>query len=162
LLAQTNICIRHYENIILVQKNKHVTNLKNPEPQVIAEAITTFALNNKTREKKKLWQHKRASIPTITMVGTYPTFYRISVTTQLSEAVLKGTYPPTRTRVLARVRRFSPVLHRGKYLGMQSLDNRVGFSHVWRPSNSSLGPKHRYYLSHAVVLLGAQSIIDAI
>ena len=55
------------------------------------------------------------------MVGTNPVFYKIPVTAELSEAVRRGTYPATETRVL----KYVPVLPRRRSLGMRPLENRV-------------------------------------
>ena len=120
-LTQTDVCIMDDNEILcLVHEDKRATNIKDPEPQVIAEAIATFALNNKTRDKYNLQPRNRAFIPAITMTGTYPTFYKIPVTTQLSQATQRGIYCQPETRVL----RFSPVLPTRTSLGMRFLDNR--------------------------------------
>ncbi|KAI0293452.1 hypothetical protein BC826DRAFT_936201 [Russula brevipes] len=121
-LAQIDVCIMDDNEILLllVQEDNRATSIKDPEPQVIAEAIAAFALNNKTQQKYNLQPCNRAVIPAMTMAGTYPTFYKIPVTTQLSQAIQQGTYPQTETRIL----RFSPVLPRRISLGMRPLDNR--------------------------------------
>jgi len=120
-LAQTDVCIMDdNEILLLVQEDKRATSIKDPEPQVIAEAIAAFALNNKTRQKYNLQPCNEAVIPAMTMTGTYPIFYKIPITTQLSQAIQQGTYPQTETRIL----RFSPVLPRRISLGMRPLDNR--------------------------------------
>ncbi|KAI0291681.1 hypothetical protein BC826DRAFT_469341 [Russula brevipes] len=120
LLAQPDICIMDDNEIFLLVQDDKCGFSKDPEPQVIAEAIAAFVLNNKTREKRNLQPHNRAVIPAITLTGTCPTFYKIPVTTQLSQAVQQGTYPPTETRIL----RFLPALPRPISLGIWPLDNR--------------------------------------
>jgi len=110
------------EVILLVQEDKRLTSAKDPEPQVIAEAIAAFALNNKVRQDSLgLSPLPSITFPAITMVGTNPNFYKITVTVELSAAVQQGTYPPTETQVL----KYVPVLPRRRSLGMRQLENRV-------------------------------------
>ncbi|KAG2043052.1 hypothetical protein BDR03DRAFT_942745 [Suillus americanus] len=47
------------------------------------------------------------TIPAITLQGLTPTFYKIPVTVELSEAVARGTYPTSKTRVLRYFPKFS-------------------------------------------------------
>jgi hypothetical protein len=102
--------------------DKRLSSLKEPEPQVIAEAIAAFAANNKVRVTSlNLAPLAAATFPAITMVGTSPIFYKITVTAQLSTAVQQGTYPEHETRVL----RYIPVFPRRQSLGMRPLENRV-------------------------------------
>lgn len=50
-VAQTDICVMDDDEILLlVQEDKRLSSLKDPEPQVIAEAIAAYAMNNKVRE----------------------------------------------------------------------------------------------------------------
>ncbi|KAJ7832188.1 hypothetical protein B0H13DRAFT_2679186 [Mycena leptocephala] len=57
-----------------------------PEPQVIAEAVAAFQRNDFTRERElHLRALDRMIIPAITMYGTCPTFYKITVTASLNE-----------------------------------------------------------------------------
>ncbi|KAH9953131.1 hypothetical protein BC827DRAFT_173940 [Russula dissimulans] len=120
-LAQTDVCVMDDKEILLlVQEDQRAYSIKDPEPQVVAEAIATFVLNNKTRQKYNQQPRNRAIIPAITMTRTYPIFYKIPVTTQLSQAVQQGSFPPTETRIL----RYYPVLPRRISLGMRPLDNR--------------------------------------
>jgi hypothetical protein len=53
--------------------------------------------------------------PVITMAGTTPIFYKITITTSLSEAVQSGTYPKLETHVF----RYVPVLpwRSGEFIG---------------------------------------------
>ncbi|KAG1780204.1 hypothetical protein EV702DRAFT_1194346 [Suillus placidus] len=85
--------------ILLVQENKIRGSTRNPLPQVVAEAIAAFGENN--RILVELGEHYRQSItiPAITMQGTYPTFYKIKVTSKLAKAVRKGYYPVIQTTV---------------------------------------------------------------
>jgi len=121
--AQTDVCVMDdNEVLLLVQEDKRLLSLKDPEPQVVAEAIAAYALNNKVRVTSlNLPPLPAVTLPAITMVGTNPIFYKITVTAELSTAVQQGTYPTTETRVL----RYIPVLPRRHSLGMRPLENRV-------------------------------------
>jgi hypothetical protein len=122
-LAQTDICVMDdNEVLLLVQEDKRLLSVKDPEPQVIAEAIAAYAVNNKVRVGSlNLAPLTAVTLPAITMIGTNPIFYKITVTAELSTAVQQGTYPVTETRVL----RYIPVLPRRQSLGMRPLENRV-------------------------------------
>ena len=51
LFAQNDVCIMDdNEILLLLQENKRLTSMVDPEPQIIAEAIAAFALNNRKRE----------------------------------------------------------------------------------------------------------------
>ncbi|KAM6493592.1 hypothetical protein JOM56_011726 [Amanita muscaria] len=121
--AQTDICVMDdNEILLLVQEDKRLLSLKDPEPQVIAEAIAAFAVNNKVRvESLSLPPLAAATFPAITMVGTNPIFYKITVTAELSTAVRQGTYPATETSAL----KYIPALPKRQSLGMRPLENRV-------------------------------------
>lgn len=96
--------------------------MKDPEPQVIAEAIAAFALNNRKRERDlNLPLCNSIMFPCLTMVGTTPVFYKITITAALSRAVQTGSYPETETRVL----RYIPSLPRRNSEGMRPLPNRL-------------------------------------
>ncbi|KAG0705462.1 hypothetical protein DFH29DRAFT_278970 [Suillus ampliporus] len=118
--ARTNVCVTGDDEmmILLVQTKK----FQDPEPQVIAEAIAAYADNNMTRTRWQLRPHLPAiTFPAIAMHGTYPIFYRITVTAQLCDAVAAGMYPPTETRVL----RYVPDLPLPHNKGMHFLQNRI-------------------------------------
>jgi hypothetical protein len=122
-IAQTDVCVMDdNEVLLLLQEDKRLLSLRDPEPQVVAEAIAAYAMNNKVREAS-LGLPPLASVtfPAITMIGTNPIFYKITVTAELSAAVQQGTYPAMETRVL----RYIPVLPRRRSLGMRPLENRV-------------------------------------
>jgi hypothetical protein len=99
--AQTDVALVHGASTILlvVQEDKATLGTRDPEPQVIAEAIATFQHN--TRNRKLLDQPELDSmtIPCITMIGTRPIFYLVPVTRELSDAVAAGQYPPSSTVV---------------------------------------------------------------
>ena len=80
------------EVLLLVQEDKRLLSLKDPEPQVIAEAIAAYAVNNKVRIAfLNLAPLTTVTPPAITMIGTNPIFYKITITAELSTAVQPGT-----------------------------------------------------------------------
>lgn len=121
--AKTDVCILNdNEILLLLQENKAHLNDTDPEPQVIAEAIAAFQHNNRIRTID-LQQPSIESItfPCITMIGTYPTFYKVTVTEELSAAVRHGQYPNYTTFV----ERFDPLIGTRRYsYGMKPLENR--------------------------------------
>jgi hypothetical protein len=122
-VAQTDVCVMDdNEILLLLQEDKRLTSMKDPEPQVIAEAIAAFALNNRKRERDlNLPLCNSIMFPCLTMVGTTPVFYKIAITAALSRAVQTGSYPETETRVL----RYIPSLPRRNSEGMRPLPNRL-------------------------------------
>ena len=122
-VAQTNVCIMDdNEILLLLQEDKRLTSMKDPEPQVIAEAIAAFALNNRKRERDlNLPPCNSIMFPCLTMVGTTPVFYKITITAALSKAIQTGTYPETGTHVLCYI----PALPRRSSEGMRPLPNRL-------------------------------------
>jgi hypothetical protein len=122
-VAQTDVCIMDdNEILLLLQEDNRLTSMKDPEPQVIAEAIAAFALNNQKRERDlNLAPCNSMMFPCLTMVGTTPVLYKITITAALSKAVQTGTYPETETRVL----RYIPALPRRNSEGMRPLPNRL-------------------------------------
>lgn len=123
LVAQTDICIIDDDGILLLlQEDKRLTSMENPEPQVIAEALAAFALNNRKRERDlNLPPCNSIIFPCLTMIGTTLTFYKITVTAALSKAVQTGTYPEAETCVL----RYIPALPCRNSDGMRPLLNRL-------------------------------------
>ncbi|KAJ7458739.1 hypothetical protein B0H11DRAFT_1634923, partial [Mycena galericulata] len=80
-----------------------------------------FQRNNYTRERElHLHTLDRMVIPAIIMHGTFPTFYKITVTASLNDAVKTGVYPTVATTVY----RYIPRLPRRNGDGMKHLDNR--------------------------------------
>lgn len=111
------------EILLLIQEDKSHISLIDPEPQLIAEAIVAFQHNNSIR-MRDLGQCglKEYTFHCLTMVGTYPTFYKIKVSKDLDNTVRFGSYPEES----AQVYRFEPVIGRGRYrLGMKDVDNRI-------------------------------------
>ncbi|KAG1780198.1 hypothetical protein EV702DRAFT_1081437 [Suillus placidus] len=117
--AEINICIvgENQHTIMLVLDKK----LKDPEPQVIAAAIAAYANDNEIRTMRHRPRLPTITFPAITMHGTYPIFYKITVTAQLCDAVAFGTYPPTTTHAL----RYIPDLPLPYNEGMHLLQNRI-------------------------------------
>jgi hypothetical protein len=99
--AQPDICLTQGWSTILlvVQEDRITVSACDPEPQVIAEAITTFQCNNHTRARLGEPELDSMTIPCITMVGTRPIFYLVPVTRELSEAVATAQYPISPTMV---------------------------------------------------------------
>ncbi|KAF8800118.1 hypothetical protein BYT27DRAFT_7149116 [Phlegmacium glaucopus] len=122
-IAQTNLCIMdNNEILLLLQEDKRLSSMENPEPQLIAEVIAAFARNNMQREHYLHLQPRNTIMfPSLVMVGTTPTFYKIPVTAALSQAVQNGTYPEIKTQVL----RYIPTLPCRNSEGMRPLPNRL-------------------------------------
>jgi hypothetical protein len=120
--AQTDVCICDEKDILLlVQEDKCLENPADPEPQLIAEAIAAYQCNNLTRERDLyLPRLDEMVFPAITLVGTFPTFYKIKITAGLNDAVVSGTFPGIETVVFRHI----PRLPRRKSEGMKPLDNR--------------------------------------
>ncbi|KAJ7118373.1 hypothetical protein C8R44DRAFT_626218, partial [Mycena epipterygia] len=92
-----------------------------PEPQVIAEAIAAFQRNNFTHERElRLHALDRMVLPAIAMYETFPTFYKITVTASLNDAVKTGVFPAVATTVYRHI----PRLPRRNSDGMKHLENR--------------------------------------
>ena len=54
-VSQTDVWVRDdNEVLLLLQEDKRLTSMTDPEPQVIAEALATFALNNRKRIRSPL------------------------------------------------------------------------------------------------------------
>ena len=120
--AQTDVCICDENNILLlVQEDKRLDNVVDPEPHLIAEAIAAYQRNNRTRQRElHLPILEEIMFPAITLVGTFPTFYKIKVTAMLNDAVVTGRYPAVETIVFRHI----PRLPRRNSEGMKPLDNR--------------------------------------
>jgi hypothetical protein len=120
--AKSDVCLVHLNSMILlvVQEDKTAFSSKDPEPQVIAEAIATFQHNNRKRANLDLPLLDAMTIPCITMVGTRPFFYQVPVTRQLSDSVVTGQFPPQPTVV----KRCAPPARRRASEGMEVPDYR--------------------------------------
>jgi hypothetical protein len=78
--------------LLVVQEDKTTVSVRDPEPQVIAEAIATFQCNNRIRARLGEPELDSMTIPCIAMIGTRPIFYLVPVTRELSEAVATAQY----------------------------------------------------------------------
>lgn len=105
-----------------MQEDKQLDNPDDPEPQLIAEAIAAYQRNNFVRDRVLLIPTlDEITFPGITLLGTLPTFYKISVPAQLNCCVIGGTYPPNAVVVY----RHTPRLPRRVSERMKPLDNRT-------------------------------------
>ena len=122
--AKADVCILDVDSelLLLVQEDKSHINPADPEPQLIAEAIAAFQENNKNRVNNLFVDPLKSQVfPGITMVGTFPRFYKVTVTTDLDMCVRGGTYPAAETIV----ERHTPRVPRRRSDGMRPLDNRI-------------------------------------
>jgi hypothetical protein len=122
--AETDVCVKDSNGILLLiqEDKKDPYKYSNAEAQLIAEAIAAFQYNN-IRRKDVLDIDVLDSylFPGITMVGTYPTFYKITVTNQLDTAISHGDKPKETTYV----ERFNPIEGLEKIEGMKPIKNRI-------------------------------------
>ncbi|KAF8347370.1 hypothetical protein F5887DRAFT_1060744 [Amanita rubescens] len=125
--AKTDVCIVDDDDndiVLLVQEDKRHIERKDPEPQLIAEAIAAFQTNNTRRTRILGLNAIDAKVMAgITMVGSSPTFYKIPVTQGLAGAVERGQFPVTPTVVYAHLPEVARPAHRLSE-GMKPLDNR--------------------------------------
>jgi len=123
--ANTDVCVID-ENlrILLVQEDRKYLDALDPEPQLIAEAIAAFQQNNSLESPGLQPPIQAKTIPGITMIGSTPTFYKITITQDLVQAVETGQYPANQTTVHKLV---PPVDDpaRLKQDGMRPLNNRA-------------------------------------
>ncbi|KAF8628618.1 hypothetical protein AX17_005953 [Amanita inopinata Kibby_2008] len=123
VFAKTDVCLldASSEILLLIQEDKTHINPSNPEAQLIAEAIATFQQNNAKRVDDLFLEPLETQvIPGITMVGTFPRFYKIKVTTDLDNSIRFGQYPAMQTVVY----RHTPRVPRRRSDGMRPLENR--------------------------------------
>jgi hypothetical protein len=118
------VCLIHNPTFVLLVlvKDKTLTNRTSAVAQVIAVAIAAFQFNNKMRMDHGLDPLGAMTPPCITMNGTLPTFYLVTVTTELSNAVITGQYPATQTRVLTCATVPTHILRAGT--GMEDMEYR--------------------------------------
>jgi hypothetical protein len=123
VFAKTDVCLMDAssEILLLVQEDKTHINPSDPEAQLMAEAIAAFQENNTKRVNDLFLEPLEMQvIPGITMVGTFPRFYKIKVTADLDQCIRFGQYPETQTVVY----RHTPRVPRRRSDGMRPLDNR--------------------------------------
>jgi hypothetical protein len=121
--TKTDVCILDdsFEILLLAQEDKSHICESDPEAQLVAEAVAAFQANNEIRVNERFVQPlQRYVFPGITMVGTFPRFYKIAVTADLDQAIRYGDYPPTETIVY----RHTPRVPGGRNEGMKPLMNR--------------------------------------
>ncbi|KAJ8496415.1 hypothetical protein ONZ45_g12479 [Pleurotus djamor] len=114
--AKTDICVMRRiglgaQYVLLVQEDKvrcHLdlnaapltTNLVNlVAPPIFAAACAAFAENNAVRSRARVPLLDKMTFPGITLVGSTPTFYKITVTKGLIIALATGQYPEKSTNV---------------------------------------------------------------
>ena len=129
--TRTDLCVVNrslsvglHDIVLLVQEDKRHLDKLDPEPQLIAEAIATFQRNKRRLSRMGLPMPNQMTIPGITIIGTAPTFFKISITSALVKAVETGIYPSQDTIV----HRLVPPVPRPHLLeehGMKPLDNRA-------------------------------------
>jgi hypothetical protein len=119
--AQVDVCVESLNNtsLLLLQEDKTNESFKDPEPQVIAEAIAAFQENNRIRSKRFLNPLDMMIFPCITMRGTFPVFYLVPITKNLSDCIKEGKYPERETTVL----RHTPKVKRSSD-GMRPTENK--------------------------------------
>ncbi|KAF8630342.1 hypothetical protein AX17_005435 [Amanita inopinata Kibby_2008] len=129
VFAKTDVCLMgaSYENAsskirLLIQEDKrHINPKSDPEAQLIAAAIAAFQQNNTNRVGNLFLEPLEVQvIPGITMVGTFPRFYKIKVTADLDCSVRFGQYPALQTIVY----RYTPRVPGRRSDGMRPLVNR--------------------------------------
>ncbi|KAK0470706.1 hypothetical protein IW261DRAFT_1572894 [Armillaria novae-zelandiae] len=96
--AQTDLCLIQGTTTILLVIQEDTTLVS--EARVIADAVAAFQYNNTARDRNGLDPLDSMTIPAITMVGTRPIFYKVPVTQELSDAVITGQYPVSKTEVI--------------------------------------------------------------
>ncbi|KAI9439134.1 hypothetical protein H4582DRAFT_1947116 [Lactarius indigo] len=96
--TKTDVCVvnQNTDILLVVQEAK---NSLDPEPQLIAQAIAAFQYNNGLLRRIGKQPIKKKTIPGITMTGTMPMFYKITVTQDLVDAVETAQYPQNPTTV---------------------------------------------------------------
>ena len=97
----TDVCLFQDSSTILmlVQGGNADADSSDPEPQLIAKAITAYQRNNRIRAQLGETPLDFMNIPCIIMAGARPIFYLVRVTKELSDAVTTRQWPYTRTVV---------------------------------------------------------------
>jgi len=117
-VTHPDLCLLNDDEILLLVLHRK-QGLDDTEPQIIAAAIAAYAMNNKLRRGSP--PLPAITFPAITLAVTDFTFYKITVTAELSTAVQQGVYPATQTQVL----KYIPLLPKPFMSGMYPLENRV-------------------------------------
>jgi hypothetical protein len=120
--AQTDFCVVDmHEYLLLVQEDNQVVGSYYPEARLVAAAIAAFYQNNRRRLENHLPILKSRIIAGMTMCGISPRFYKIPITQDLVDCVLRGIEPMTETKVLRLMLSFPD----GFSEGMVPLGNRL-------------------------------------
>jgi hypothetical protein len=100
-LAQPDICLVQGSSTVLlvVRINTPSVTARDPEAQVIGDAIAAFQHNNRNRVRLGPEKLDEMVIPCITMMGTRPIFYMVPVSKDLSNSVITGQYPQHSTSI---------------------------------------------------------------
>ena len=119
--AQTDICLVYDDAVLLlVQEDKERT-MGYAEAQLIAEAVAARQYNIRSGILDK---ETTEIIPAVLMIGTYPVFYKISVTAELGHSIASLNYPIIETKVTKcspKVPRYDERYNEG----MRPLDSRI-------------------------------------
>ena len=97
---------------------KTTCNHNEPEPQMMAKAIAAYQHNNSIRCDQDIPELDNMTFPSLTMVGSRPCFYKVTVTKQLSDAVVQGSYPSQVTIIKCCVPPSYPIAK----VGMEDVD----------------------------------------
>ena len=97
--VKTDVCVfdRNLGILLLMQEDKRHLEEADPEPQLIAGAIAAFQHNNIRLQRIGMQPIQAKIIPGITMIGSTPTFYKITITQNLVEAIETAQYPANPT-----------------------------------------------------------------
>ena len=152
VFAKTDVCLMDISSdiLLLVQEDKTHINPSDPEAQLMAEAIAAFQENNATRVNERFLEPLTMQVILgITMVGTFPRFYKIQVTADLDRSVRFGQYPETQTVVY----RHTPRVPRRRSDGMRPLDNRKLVLRCYEAFKKFVHQLSAWYAHHVVSLV---------
>ncbi|KAI0687911.1 hypothetical protein C8T65DRAFT_746875 [Cerioporus squamosus] len=86
-------------HMFFVEAHKDTSSAFNAVARLVADAIAGFQHNNTVRRMRAETERKVETFVGVVFVFASPTFYKITVTQKLSEAVQNGMYPEERTIV---------------------------------------------------------------
>jgi len=144
--AQTDVCLLHDHTVLLlVQEDKSDAGPAGyAEAQLVAEAV---AARQHNVSNGTISSDATQTVPAILMIGTYPVFYKIPVSAELSLSIASLGYPATET-VVTKCSPSVPRPSRRHRDGMDPLDSRTSIlqhleafrRHVFIPcSEATLG-----------------------
>ena len=122
LVAHTDVCLLDETNkVLLLARRSRMPEEgdlePDPLPPMVAAAIAAFQYYNRSVTLKEM------DVPAIAFYGTWPRFYKIKVTKQLSDSVRFGLYPAEHIVIPCHIPKHSPAsMHT---MGMLALENRV-------------------------------------